>query len=104
MVFIVILLNLKIEDSVHTKVKAMNGTKILINSEIAYKLQDRSKITLEINKKYYTYLIKNIEFDKESKMFILSIQNFKTFIIPNSTMNASIIFDNKPIYSFIFSK
>ncbi|MCR8613197.1 MAG: hypothetical protein NC236_01820 [Mycoplasma sp.] len=96
--------NYKIEiyDEVLIKVSSDNQRKIVFNSAIAYKLEKYSKIILKYDNKYHLINVSKIYLTDKSDLYTMNIGKNDNWLIENSTLPATIIYENKPLLNLIF--
>ena len=101
--FIIFSLSFKIETVIHTKVKTKGTTtSLFLNSEDAYKVRIHNQINLRINNKTFSAEIKEIIYDKTINLYQLKLIGLNTTLLPNSTIDSSIILSEHSVMSYLF--
>lgn len=103
-IFMIICFSFKVESTIKTNimVKGWNDTSFLIGSQDIYKIQKENIVSVIINKKAYSGMITDIEYDDETKMFNMRITNLGINLIPNTTLEATIIYGVHNVFDEIF--
>ncbi|NQZ66085.1 MAG: hypothetical protein HRT99_02580 [Mycoplasmatales bacterium] len=101
--FLFFLFQYKVKSVIEVKVIVKHdlSKSILIDSEVAYKIQYKNQIRLKIGSNYYDSIIGRINYNSEYKKFEVNLINLKKSLIPESVLNAFIIQDVKPVFYFL---
>lgn len=102
--FCTFLLTYKIEvyDNAILKVSSDDSSKLIINSGIAYKINDLPTIILKYNNQYHKIDVLEISPMEEKDMFEMKVTNSDQWLIENTTINVTIIYEKKLILDYIF--
>lgn len=93
----------KVESTIHTKVKVEGSTTcIYVTSEDAYRIKESNLINLHIGEKVHTVIIKDIIYNKTLNLYQVKITGLSIDLLPNSTLDATIVTGVHSIGSFLF--
>ena len=101
--FIFFLLEYKVETTIKTKVNTKGAThSVYVNSQTIYKVKQQDMMHIRIGGITYTAFINEITFDENQNLYQLKLSGLGVDLLPNSTLDATIIIGSHSIGSFLF--
>lgn len=103
-IFLAICFSYELESTIKTSIQVAgwNNNTFLISSKDIYKIRKENLISVMINKKTYSGMITDIEYDEESKCFKMKVSDLGIDLIPNTTLPATIIYGKHKVFDEIF--
>ena len=86
------------------EVDSLNNKKIYLNSNDGYLIRQDSIIVIKINNKFYNFQIDSMVFNQEKKLFVLKVLNPDIELLPNSTLEANIIYKTTTLFNILFNQ
>ena len=104
LLFSTFLLKYKIEiyDNAILSISSDDTSKLLINSNIAYKIHNLPRLILKYDNKYHEINVMEISPTKDLDKFEMKVMNDDQWLIENTTINVTIIYDKKSILDYVF--